>query len=78
MKKSMLIMMKLFFISLKKYGGTLKKQDNWIRKYTAHSGLSYNKNPMFGTNLKLWLSEAEDTFRKRICLYFSPARYVKK
>lgn len=68
----MFIMMKLFFISLKKYGRTLKKQDTWIRKYTAHSGLSYNKNPMFGTNLKLWLSEAEDTFGKRICPCFSP------
>ena len=78
MKKSMLIMMKLFFISLKKYGNTLKRQDTWIKKYIKYSGLSNNKDPMFSTNLKLWLSEAEDTFGKRICPCFSPTGDVKK
>ena len=65
-------MMKLFLISLKKYGKTLSRQDAWIKKYIAKSGYSINQNPMFNVNLKLWLSEAEDTFGKRICPCFCP------
>lgn len=70
--KPMLVMMKMFARSLVKYRGTLGKQDAWLKKYAGKAGLSLNKDPMFNTNLKLWLSEAEDLFGKRICPCFSP------
>ena len=68
----MIIMMRLFIKSLAKYGNTLSKQNAWLKKYVRKSGYSINQNPMFSTNLKLWLSEAEDTFGSRICPCFSP------
>lgn len=69
---SMLIMMKSFFKSLRKYHRTLKRQDDWIQKFVHEKHYQVNTNLMFNTNLKLWLSEAEDTFGKRICPCFSP------
>ena len=70
--KPMLLMMKLFFMSLTKYRKELSRQSKWINNFIAKKGYSVNKDPMFNTNLKLWLAEAEDTFGKRVCPCFSP------
>lgn len=68
----MIIMMKLFIKSLIRYGNTLGKQTKWLHTYVTKTHHTLNQDPMFNTNLKLWLSEAEDTFNKRICPCFCP------
>ena len=68
----MLIMMKMFMKSLKRYRGTLKRQTKWLEAYAAKTRHAVNRDPLFNTNLKLWLSEAEETFGRRICPCFSP------
>lgn len=70
--KAMWVMFKLFIKSFIKYRKTLERQEAWISKFAKVKGYSVNGNWMFNTNLKLWLSEAEDTFGQRICPCFSP------
>lgn len=66
------IMMKSFYNGLRRYHKTLGKQERWIQRFIRNKGYQANRNWMFRTNLKLWLSEAEDTFGRRICPCFSP------
>ena len=70
--RPMLIMMKMFVKSYRKYRGELRRQKAWLEKFASKAGYSINRNWMFNTNLKLWLAESEDLFGKRICPCFSP------
>ncbi len=69
MVKMMIAFVKDFF----KYKKDIKRQDKWIGKYTAKKGYDINPNKMISTNLKIWLSEMEGIYDKRLCPCFDPS-----
>jgi len=69
----MLKMMLAFFRDMIHYRKQIKKQTKWIDKYAAKNGYEVNPNPMMSTNLKIWLSEMEETYGKRLCPCFEPS-----
>lgn len=75
---SKVVMMKSFFAGFRRYHSTLSKQERWIGTFISRKPYQVNRNLMFRTNLKLWLSEAEDTFGRRICPCFSPTGEKEK
>ncbi len=56
-----------------KYRHKVKKQDVWMRKYTKQNDYVLNPSWMMATNLKVWLSEMDETFGKRYCPCFEPS-----
>lgn len=69
----MLKMMIGFMRDYWKYRHKVKRQDIWIQKYTKKNGYVLNPNWMMSTNLKVWLSEMDETFGKRYCPCFEPS-----
>ncbi len=69
----MLKMMLAFFRDAITYRKAIKKQTKWIDKYAAKNGYEVNPSWMMSTNLKIWLSEMEETFDKRLCPCFEPS-----
>jgi ferredoxin-thioredoxin reductase catalytic subunit len=69
----MLKMMIGFFKDLWKYRRQVKKQNNWIQKFTQQKNYALNPSWMMTTNLEIWLSEMEATFGKRYCPCFEPS-----
>jgi len=69
----MLKMMLAFVRDMIRYRDAIKKQTKWIDKYAAKNGYAVNPNPMMNTHLKIWLSEMEETFGKRLCPCFEPS-----
>lgn len=55
------------------YKGKIKKQNDWIRKYAEKNNFAINPDPMISTNLKIWLSEMEGIYEKRMCPCFDPS-----
>ena len=69
----MLKMMLAFFREMIVYRHVIKKQTKWIDKYAAKNGYEVNPSWMMRTNLKIWLSEMEETYDKRLCPCFEPS-----
>ena len=69
----MLKMMLAFFRDMFLYRKEIKKQGRWIDKYAARNGYDVNPSAMMRTNLKIWLSEMEEIFGKRLCPCFEPS-----
>ena len=69
----MLKMMLAFFRDMFVYRKEIKKQTKWTEKYAAKNGYELNPSPMMRTNLKIWLSEMEETYGKRLCPCFEPS-----
>ena len=68
----MIPMMKNFMRDFANYRGSLKSQDDWVRRYAASKNLSVNPRWMVYTNLKLWLADSQEMYGKRICPCFEP------
>lgn len=66
-------MMIAFFKDFFKYRKAIKKQDKWITKFAEKKGYDINPNKMINTNLKIWLSEMEGIYSKRMCPCFDPS-----
>jgi len=62
-----------FFKDYVKYRKQIKKQDKWINKYIEKKNYDINPNKMISTNLKIWLSEMEGIYGKRLCPCFDPS-----
>jgi len=62
-----------FFRDMFVYRKEIKKQTKWIDKYAAKNGYEVNPSGMMRTNLKIWLSEMEETYGKRLCPCFEPS-----
>ena len=62
-----------FLKDLFKYRKEIKKQDKWIKKFIAQNNYDINPNKMISTNLKIWLSEMEGIYNKRLCPCFDPS-----
>lgn len=69
----MLQMMKSFFADYRRYGRDARKHDAWIRKHAHNRGWSVNPRWMIYTNLKLWLSDSEAMYGRRICPCYEPS-----
>jgi len=69
----MLKMMLAFFRDTIRYRKAIKKQTKWINKYAAKNGYEVNPSAMMSTQLKIWLSEMEETYDKRLCPCFEPS-----
>jgi len=69
MIKMMIAFVKDYF----KYKKQIKKQDVWIKKYIEKKDYDLNPNKMISTNLKIWLSEMEGIYGKRLCPCFDPS-----
>jgi len=69
----MLKMMLAFFRDAIVYRKAIKKQTKWTEKYAAKNGYELNPSLMMRTNLKIWLSEMEETYDKRLCPCFEPS-----
>ncbi len=74
----MIRMMIGFFKDFFKYKKDIKRQDKWIKKYVEQKNYDLNSNPMISTNLKIWLSEIEGIYGKRLCPCFDPSGGKKK
>jgi len=66
-------MMIAFFKDFFKYRTEIKKQDKWMQKYISKKNYDINPNKMISTNLKIWLSEMEGIYNKRLCPCFDPS-----
>ena len=55
------------------YKKDIKRQDKWIKKYIIQKNYDINPNKMISTNLKIWLSEMEGIYGKRLCPCFDPS-----
>jgi len=66
-------MMLAFFRDVYKYKVQIKKQSKWIKTYAQKKNYDVNPNLMINTNLKVWLSEMEGIYGKRICPCFDPS-----
>jgi len=69
----MVRMMISFFKDYLKYKKDIKKQTKWINKYAEKQNYDINPNKMISTNLKIWLSEMEGIYGKRLCPCFDPS-----
>jgi len=69
----MIKMMISFFKDYLKYKREIKKQTKWINNYAKKKNYDINPNPMIATNLKIWLSEMEGIYGKRLCPCFEPS-----
>lgn len=66
-------MMKGFARDFVRYRSSLKRHDEWIRKYASKKGWSVNPRAMVYTNLRLWLADCEEMYGKRYCPCFEPS-----
>lgn len=66
-------MMISFFKDYFKYKKEIKKQTKWINKYAKKKNYDINPNKMVSTNLKIWLTEMEGIYGKRLCPCFDPS-----
>lgn len=71
--REMLAMMKGFMNDFRRYRGSLKSQDTWIRKYADKHGYRVNPRWMVYTNLKLWMADSEAMYGRRVCPCFEPS-----
>jgi len=55
------------------YRKEIKKQSKWINKYANLKNYDTNPNKMVSTNLKIWLTEMEAIYGKRLCPCFDPS-----
>ena len=62
-----------FFKDYFKYRKEIKKQTQWINKYADKKNYAVNPSKMMSTNLKIWLTEMEGTYGKRLCPCFDPS-----
>jgi len=62
-----------FFKDYFKYRKEIKKQTKWINKYADKKNYDINPSKMISTNLKIWLTEMEGTYGKRLCPCFDPS-----
>lgn len=62
-----------FFKDYFRYKEEIKKQTKWIKKYAENKNYDINPNKMISTNLKIWLSEMEGIYGKRLCPCFDPS-----
>jgi len=69
----MVKMMIAFFKDYFKYKKDIKRQNKWINKYIEKKNYDINPNKMISTNLKIWLSEMEGIYGKRLCPCFDPS-----
>ena len=69
----MIKMMISFFKDYFKYKKEIKKQTKWIKQYAEKKNYDINPNKMIATNLKIWLSEMEGIYGKRLCPCFDPS-----
>ena len=69
----MLRMMISFFKDFIKYKKDIKRQSQWIQRFTSKKNYDLNPNIMVSTNLKIWLSEMEGIYGKRLCPCFDPS-----
>jgi len=69
MVKMMIAFIKDYFV----YKKDIKRQDKWIKKYITQKNYDINPNKMISTNLKIWLSEMEGIYGKRLCPCFDPS-----
>lgn len=70
---TMIKMMISFFKDYFKYKREIKKQTKWINRYAEKKNYTINPNKMISTNLKIWLSEMEGIYGKRLCPCFDPS-----
>ena len=56
-----------------KYKSDIKRQTKWINRYAEKQNYAINPNKMISTNLKIWLSEMEGIYSKRLCPCFDPS-----
>jgi len=66
-------MMIAFFSDYFKYKKDIKKQSKWIEQYAEKKNYDINPNKMIASNLKIWLSEMEGIYGKRLCPCFDPS-----
>ncbi len=71
--REMLAMMRGFANDFRRYRGSLRHQDTWIRRYAANKGYQVNPRWMVYTNLKLWMADSETMYGRRICPCFEPS-----
>jgi len=65
-------MMIAFFKDFIKYRKDIKRQSRWIQRFISKNNYDINPNIMVSTNLKIWLSEMEGIYGKRLCPCFDP------
>ncbi len=71
-------MMIAFFKDIFKYKKQIKKQGVWINKFADKKNYDVNPNIMVNTNLKIWLTEMEGIYNKRLCPCFDPSGEKEK
>jgi len=69
----MIRMMISFIKDYFKYKQEIIKQTKWINRYAKKQNYVVNPNKMILTNLKIWLSEMEGIYEKRLCPCFDPS-----
>jgi len=62
-----------FFRDFVRYKKEIKKQTSWINTYAKKKNYGINPHKMISTNLKIWLSEMEGIYGKRLCPCFDPS-----